>query len=969
MEIRKDISNGLTTGFVDSNFSSLEKYHPKLLVNDYKREVKVLSSIIHELRSCEEFYFSVAFITKSGVISLIETLKLLREKKIKGKILTSQYQNFTQPDALKMLLGFENIELKIATDGNFHAKGYIFKKREDFSFIIGSSNLTQSALSENNEWNLKLSSLENGLIIKNIIKEFEYNFDNSTKVTSAWIEAYERVYGNQRKIQEQASVLFDNVINFNVINPNKMQIEALEAIRILRSDGKNKALIVSATGTGKTYLSAFDVKAFKAKRFLFVVHRENIAKAAMESYKQILGNEIDAGLLTGNHRNFDCKYTFATIQTLSKDNCLQQFKADDFDYLLIDEAHRSGAESYKKILTYFTPEFLLGMTATPERTDAYDIFKAFDNNIAYEIRLNKALEEKMLSPFHYFGITEIEVNGTILDDKADFSKLTCEARIDHIIRQAQVYGCDDGKLKGLIFCSRVDEAKKLAEGFNSKGYRTLALDGASTENDREKAILRLEKDTGDNALDYIFSVDIFNEGVDIPSVNQIIMLRPTQSAIIFVQQLGRGLRKIKGKEYLTVLNFIGNYSNNYLVPIALYGDRSYNKDNIRKLLNSGSSVIPGCSTINFDEITNTKIYNAIDSTNLSLLKNLKNDYNLLKYQLGRIPMMMDFVEHGGREPYSFIISQGSYYNFINMVEPNLKYKLDKEEEIMLNFYSKEVLNGKRIEEGILLALLIAKGITSFSEICQITMKNFNYEPTYKTIESTISLINGQFFNDADKKKYGLKVNITIEKSNPENKKEFIICIDARYREQLAKETMHFYLNDMIKYSMKSFETNYNNDKYRNGFLLYKKYSRKDACRILNWDKDESATIYGYRIKHNTCPIFVTYHKEEDISDSTKYEDSFINSKTFSWMTRNNVTMQSKEMHQLKEQYETGLRIPLFVKKSNGEGTDFYYMGDLDYKGSIQKTIKNDKGKELPIVNIVFNLQDEVEESIYQYFEG
>ena len=337
MEIRKDISNGLMTGFVDSDLSSLEKYHPKLLVNDYKREVKVLSSIINELRNCEEFYFSVAFITKSGVISLIETLKLLRDKKIKGKILTSQYQNFTQPDALKMLLGFENIELKIATDGNFHAKGYIFKKREDFSFIIGSSNLTQSALSENNEWNLKLSSLENGLIMKNIIKEFEYNFDNSTKVTGAWIEAYERVYGNQRKIQEQASVLFDNVINFNVINPNKMQIEALEAIRILRSDGKNKALIVSATGTGKTYLSAFDVKAFKAKRFLFVVHRENIAKAAMESYKQILGNEIDAGLLTGNHRNFDCKYTFATIQTLSKDNCLQQFKADDFDYLLIDD--------------------------------------------------------------------------------------------------------------------------------------------------------------------------------------------------------------------------------------------------------------------------------------------------------------------------------------------------------------------------------------------------------------------------------------------------------------------------------------------------------------------------------------------------------------------------------------------------------------------------------------------------------
>jgi len=284
------------------------------------------------------------------------------------------------------------------------------------------------------------------------------------------------------------------------------------------------------------------------------------------------------------------------------------------------------------------------------------------------------------------------------------------------------------------------------------------------------------------------------------------------------------------------------------------------------------------------------------------------------------------------------------------------------------FSINQVLNGKRIEEGILLALLIAKEMTSFSEICQITMKNFNYEATYKTIESAVSLINGQFFNDADKKKYGLKEILTIENSSPENKKN-IIRIDEKYKEKLGKEKMHFYLNDVIKYSMKNFDMNYNNEKYRNGFLLYKKYARKDVCRILNCEKDESATIYGYRIKYNTCPIFVTYHKEESISDSTKYEDGFINSKTFSWMTRNNVTMQSKEMLQLKEQYETGLRIPLFVKKSNGEGTDFYYMGDLDYKGSIQKTIKNDKGKELPIVNIVFNLQDEVEESIYHYFEG
>ena len=248
MELESDISNGLMTGFIDSNLSSLEKYHPKLLVNDHKREMKVLTSLINELRGCEEFYFSVAFITMSGVISLIETLKLLKKNNIRGKILTSQYQNFTQPDALKKLLEFENIELKIATDSNFHAKGYIFKKKDDYSFIIGSSNLTQSALSENKEWNLKLSSLENGLIMQNILKEFHYSFDNATKVTESWIKSYEAVYGSIKRAQDKVNEIIDNVVHLGRINPNKMQSDALEAIRILRSAGKGKALLISATG-------------------------------------------------------------------------------------------------------------------------------------------------------------------------------------------------------------------------------------------------------------------------------------------------------------------------------------------------------------------------------------------------------------------------------------------------------------------------------------------------------------------------------------------------------------------------------------------------------------------------------------------------------------------------------------------------------------------------------------------------
>jgi Spx/MgsR family transcriptional regulator len=696
-----NITAGLQTGFIDCNLTSLERYHPKLLVNDYKRGMKVLTNIINELRQCEEFYFSVAFITNSGVASLISVLEELEEKgNIKGKIITSQYQNFTEPIALKRLLSFKNIELKIVTEENFHAKGYIFKRKDSFSFIIGSSNLTQSALSVNKEWNIKITSLENGLLMQNILNEFQYTFDNATIVNEAWISEYQKVYTGVKRAQKDYENLLGNeegtIITLKKIHPNKMQVDALRALEVLRNDGKKKALLISATGTGKTYLSAFDAAKVQPKRLLFVVHRENIARAALRSFQWIFRDTKTMGLLTGKTKNIDSDYLFATVQTLSKDSILETFDKKYFDYIIIDEVHRSGAISYQKILKHFQPDFLLGMSATPERTDGYDIFRDFDYNIAYEIRLNKAMEENMIAPFHYYGVSEIEIDGKVIDDYSKFNHLVSKERVDRILEKALFYGWDSGRVKGLVFCSLVEEARALSNEFNQRGYLTISLDGTSSEEQREEAIKRLEQTETDGRLDYIITVDIFNEGVDIPSVNQVIMLRPTQSAIIFVQQLGRGLRKNKDKEYLTVIDFIGNYTNNYLVPIALYGDRSYNKDTIRKLINNGSSVIPGCSTVNFDYVTRERIYQSIDMRNLALSKDLKKDYELLKYQLGRIPTMMDFMKYGSREPYAYVKRPyGSYYGFLKNVKNDSIAILTTQQESLLTFYSQEILNGNR----------------------------------------------------------------------------------------------------------------------------------------------------------------------------------------------------------------------------------------------------------------------------------
>ena len=391
-------NNSLQTGYVDKTILSAIDYQPELLVNEKNPPKKVLSSILHELENCDQFFISVAFVTTSGVATIINKLKELEKREIKGKILVSQYLNFTQPEALKRLVQFKNIDLRIATSGNAHAKGYIFKNKAYYNLIVGSSNLTANALSTNKEWNIKVSALDESGLVEKVIHEFNADFENGTPVTTEFIVSYEEVY--QRQFLYNSQNNFKNSVESQtIITPNSMQIEALENLKKLRDDKKNKALIISATGTGKTYLSAFDAKAFNAKKLLFVVHRLTIAKNSLKTFQNVFGNDRTMGLYSGEKRDLDCDFVFSTIQTISKLSHLEKFSKNHFDYIIIDETHRSGADSYLNLIDYFEPKFLLGMTATPERTDGNDIFHLFDHNIAYEIRLNRAMEEECLVHF------------------------------------------------------------------------------------------------------------------------------------------------------------------------------------------------------------------------------------------------------------------------------------------------------------------------------------------------------------------------------------------------------------------------------------------------------------------------------------------------------------------------------------------------------------------------------------------
>jgi superfamily II DNA or RNA helicase len=965
----KGFYESLHTGYVDKSILSNLDYQPELLVNQKNPPKKVLSTILYELENCNQFFISVAFVTTNGVAAIINKLKELEKREIKGKILVSQYLNFTQPEALKRLLQFNNLDLRIATTGNAHTKGYIFKSNKHYNLIVGSSNLTAQALSTNKEWNIKVSALDESGIVEKVLQEFHSDFEKGTPVTNKYILSYEEIYQSQFLLNRKNKL--ENLAESQpLIKPNSMQIEALENLKNLRAEGKNKALIISATGTGKTYLSSFDAKAFNPKKLLFVVHRLTITKDSLNTFRSVFGNDKTMGLYSGSQRDLECDFIFSTIQTISKPNHLDNFSKDHFDYIIIDETHRSGADSYLRLIEHFEPKFLLGLTATPERTDGNDIFQLFDHNIAYEIRLSRAMEEEMLSSFHYYGVTDLSINDTEVDKKSDFRYLVSSERVERIIEQAKFYGSDNGIIRGLIFCSRKNEAVELSKLFNLKGFKTIALTGDSNELERVSAIEKLETDNLSEKLDYIFTIDIFNEGIDIPKINQIIMLRPTDSAIVFIQQLGRGLRKADGKGYLTVIDFIGNYENNYLIPIALYGDTSYNKDSLRKLITEGSRMIPGASTINFDEITKERIFKSIDSANMQLLVDLKKDYNLMKFKLGRTPMMMDFIEHGSRDPFLFVNYANSYYNFILKIEKTEKVALSKQQLKLLELFTKEINNSKRVEECLILKLLIEFGQLSVNELKQRILKKYCYSISEETIKSCVSNLNFEFVREkkdgkmlSAKEIYGLDV-LSITNGN--------FVFSYAFNSHLNQTEFKLFLLDSVDYSIYEFNRLFDTEKWQNGFVLYRKYSRKDVFRILNVAENPIAqNVGGYLVSPDKehCPIFVNYHKEDHISESTKYEDEFVNNKEFDWMSKSNRTLNSNDVKSILGQ-NGFMRLPLFIKKNNDEGIDFYYMGDVkpDLNQVEQTTIPNDRGKQLSVVKIRFNLTDPLTSSMYNYLQ-
>lgn len=961
--MEKEIQSSIATGFLNKKHKSNKAYQPHLIVNDRSQANTMLHHIDRALQECDEFIFVVAFITESGLAMIKAQLHDLAQKGVRGRLITSTYLYFNQPKMFRELLKLKNVEVKITNLKGFHTKGYIFKKSEHYTLIVGSSNLTAFAFKENYEWNIKFTSHNQGEIVYHFVEQFDHLWEEGLVLTDEWIKEYAVQYAKYQSDHPIVEQVFEPTLNaaqqLTQITPNAMQEVAMQSLQQIRERGEKRAMVISATGTGKTYLSAFDVRQFRPDRFLFIAHREQILRKAMEDYKKVLGgHEDDYGLYTGTEKSPEAKYLFATIQTISRPTHLENFQPSTFDYILIDEVHRSGADTYKRLIDYFTPKFLLGMTATPERTDGINVFELFDYNIAYEIRLQDALEQNMLAPFCYFGVVDYEKDGLTIDDTSTLQDLVSASRVDYILEKINYYGYQGDQLRGLMFCSRVDEANELSQLLNQKGLRTVALSGSHSQQERDEAVAQLEQ----GLLDYILTVDIFNEGIDIPKLNQIVMLRQTESSIVFIQQLGRGLRKAPNKEYVTVIDFIGNYKNNYLIPIALSGDTSQNKDNIRKKLQDTHFLV-GVSAINFEKIAKERIFQSIATTNLTGIATIREAYENLKNKIGRMPLLYDFIHYHSLDPIVLVDEHdnknkhgmNNYYDVLVKMKESVP-SLSEYQQSILTMVSKELLSGKRMHEIILLKTLIDSG-PILEETYRAKLKELGYFVDTETIQSVERILDLSFFVKTDRQKYGNQP--IVEK----NDREYHLA-PLFQKELQANEFFSRLIHDVLR-TATARSVRYDKTKR---LTLYEKYSRKDVCRLLNWDVDEKGTMYGYRLKHGTCPVFVTYHKDEDVAASQQYNDAFVDEQRLHWYSKSNRTLQSKEIQGLLKMHENDEEAHIFVKKDDGEGSHFYYLGpaDVDLETVAEKKMMDDKGKELPVVTFDFELEHAVAPQLYDY---
>ena len=652
------------------------EYWTDAITGGQDKRMYLYYQLINSLKQADSVDIVVSFLMESGVRMLLSELENALKRGAKIRILTGNYLGITQPSALYLIkhkLG-EQVDLRFYNEKNrsFHPKSYMFHYKEYSTIYIGSSNISRSALTSGIEWNYRFSSKTDPQNYEKFYNTFLDLFENhSVVIDDDELKRYSKnwhrpaVSKDLDKYDLQDSETSNNIVLFE---PRGAQIEALCALENTRAEGARRALVQAATGVGKTYLAAFDSK--KYERVLFVAHREEILKQAAESFKNVR-NSDDYGFFDGESKCTDKSVIFASVATLGRNEYLNNkyFPSDYFNYVVIDEFHHAINDQYQRIVNYFKPQFLLGLTATPERMDGRNIYEICDYNVPYEISLKEAINKGMLVPFHYYGIF----------DDTDYSKIHIvrgrydekelnETYIGNVHRYELIYKyyCKYGSRQALGFCCSKEHAREMAREFSSRGIPSVAVfsdaSGEYTEK-RNAAIQKLKN----GEIKVIFSVDMFNEGVDITSVDMVMFLRPTESPIVFLQQLGRGLRKCRGKEFLTVLDFIGNYEKAGRVRFLLegksdtHGEVYHPSDTLR---------FPDDCLVDFD-MKLIDLFAEMDRKHLKLKDQIINEYFKVKELLAKRPTRLDMFTYMDDNIYEAAITHSKdnpfkrYLEFLN----------------------------------------------------------------------------------------------------------------------------------------------------------------------------------------------------------------------------------------------------------------------------------------------------------------
>lgn len=882
-----------------------------LFLTNYSEQT-FLDKIKNSLRTCQSFCFSVSFIKRAGLVLLSQDIKAAIERGVKGKLITTIYQNFTDVESLKFFLGLANhpnFECHLDYDCfydeknyekyGFHSKGYLFDYGVESELIIGSSNITRFALLKNIEWDMMLRVSNDDETLLKAKEEFDILWEKTLPLDIALINKYA-----QRLNFAIERWDMDYNLASHEIKPNFMQRKALRELNRYRAMGQDKALVVAATGSGKTYLAAFDALNFSPEHLLYIVHEGSILKRSLSTFQTVFGGDVFMGEYTGEHKDLDASFLFSTNVSMCRS--LELFDKKQFDYIIIDECHHAAADSYKKIIDYFEPEFLLGLTATPERMDNQDVYELFGNNVPYELRLRDALVNELIVPFKYYGIRDDRVDFSKENERRMISQFVTEDHCEFVVEHIEKHRVPNQKLKALAFCKTVSHAKMMAEALEPF-YKTAYLTGKNDTGERIRAYEDLQSDR-EGTLEVLCAVDILNEGVDIPGVNMVLFLRPTESSTIFIQQLGRGLRKYDNKDYIPVVDFIGNnYKRSAQIALALGGLAqkfvmekrllvALVRDDFKPLGLEQYGV-----EINIDSLSKEEILNYVENENFYSLKYMKQDYNNFKKYINSptYPKHMDYLNSDSAPDLLKFMQikignkkTNSYYGFLKGIEEENLVEFNAEQENVINYLS-GLLQLVRPHDYL---------------ICKFLLEG----------DSSISLIE-------EKVKYEVQNYNEVEFSHALTylAKSHIVIADGDTLSLGCELNNEFnnYLVDLLEYGLTKYKTDYANN--TGMFLLWNdyRYDQVQIKRCINPGYTAVGTYYG---AEGDVYIFASIKKDvAEGMEHLNYKDKFLEPSVFQWECKANIS--DGELNKLKTSKYTHLFIRK-VESENGITLPFTYVG-------------------------------------------